>query len=424
MLLGGGVWARRDGAWRCEAGSEPGGQAAHASAGLAAAVSAAAREQAVVVFEPEGLAHQRVETPRVGRRVFASLERVRREYPVVESEGLGWGMEPPEPAPGGAYSTLLHFELAPGLARVREACLGAGSRLTAAWSLFTAASACLRPDRGRPRARIVLVLVPDFAAVAVCGPRRSFKSWTGAISDREWQGIQALIAGGELPQQSLAESGRAGVTVVSEGEACRLCPFWKELRDAGRIESELGLDALAAGAQALPPGHPANLAEPFPEPRDLSPLLVGAGLAGLAAAAALGASALGQRRLLAEKAAADAARESAASERVDALERNRAEIARLRAESPDAAASAGPRREPALEALAAAVPEALTLSEVAISGDAFEIEACVIGADFDPDATRRAFSRGGLEPDAQNGWKLDRAAGRLSVRGRIVPPKP
>ena len=56
----------------------------------------------MVVFEPEGLAHQAVDCPRVGHSVFATLARVRGEHPVVASESLGWGIERPEPARGEA----------------------------------------------------------------------------------------------------------------------------------------------------------------------------------------------------------------------------------------------------------------------------------------------------------------------------------
>src|SRR5471032_1012355 len=59
-----------------------------------------------LVFEPLGIAHQEVECPKVSRKVFASISKVRAEYPVVVSEDIGWGMEPPEPVPGGSYSTL------------------------------------------------------------------------------------------------------------------------------------------------------------------------------------------------------------------------------------------------------------------------------------------------------------------------------
>src|ERR1700678_3858792 len=105
LLLGRTIWTRDAGGWRHES-LEPGaGLAPRAAERLAEILSVPAPGRTIVVFEPEGMAHDVVETPRVNRRVFASLARVRGEHPVVVSENLGWGVEYPEPGPGGELVT-------------------------------------------------------------------------------------------------------------------------------------------------------------------------------------------------------------------------------------------------------------------------------------------------------------------------------
>jgi hypothetical protein len=396
---------------------------------LASALSGEPRAQAVAVFEPEGLAHQSTEAPRVGRAVFASLEKVRSEFPVVESETLGWGIEPPEALPGGSFATLVHFELTPGLVRVNEACEASGSRLRSAWSAHTAAVACLRAASRKPRSRAVLLLLPDYVAVAGCAPgRRSYRSWPGPLAERDWLAVAAFTGEpGEGARQGKAdpEGRRAPLAVVAHGDPSSLCPFWAELRDAGRLEAVLSLDDLAAAAEALSPSHPANLALGLPSSRDLDSVLRCTGLCSATAAVALFAVGLGEGRNLKRTAEADAVSEARAGARLESLERNREEMGRLIAESPDAAGTARAKRFPELLALASAVPDSVVLSGLLIGeDDSFEIEARLTGGDFDAEAARRALLRAGFAAAGGGAWILDKSAGRLSVRGRIQPPLP
>src|ERR1700691_1357216 len=93
MVFGRTIWARNAGVWRSETFDDSGTASRASVARLAEALSSPPAERRIGVFEPEWLAHQSVEVPKVGRAAFAPLARVRNEYPVVESENLGWGIE-------------------------------------------------------------------------------------------------------------------------------------------------------------------------------------------------------------------------------------------------------------------------------------------------------------------------------------------
>jgi hypothetical protein len=403
MILGRGLWARGEDGW---ARTEWSARAGRPAVG-----------EAVLVYEPDGLGHQVVEAPKASRAVFASLEKVRQEFPVVGSEALGWGIEPPEPAAGGAYSTLLHFELTPGLLDLTAE---VGPR--AAWSAFTVAAACL-PARDRAaRTRCVLFLLPGFVALAASGAgKRSFRSWAAPLSERDWGALAFLL--GELDPRAPvamaeAELRRGPITVVAEGESGRSCPFWADLEGSGRIEAVLDLDALAECAVRLPASHPANLLESFPRPYNLDRLLVAAGATGLATAAFLAFLALmAQRAARAESAVARDGAAALAAE-VATLEHNRAEMEELRREVPEAGETPGGGRAQALRSLAEAVPDSVTLTALSIGRDeAFRLEGLVNVPDFDAEAARRQLAHSGFAPDAQGGWAFDAVTGRLSIHG-------
>jgi hypothetical protein len=405
MILGRGLWVRDGGGWaRTE--------------WVPRALRPGLRD-AVLLYEPDGLGHQAVEVPRVSRAVFASLEKVRQEFPVVGSEALGWGIEPPEPAAGGAYSTLLHFELTPGLLDLTAE---AGPR--AAWSAFTVAAACL-PARDRAaRTRCVLFLLPGFVALAAAGAgKRSFRSWPAPLSERDWGALAFLL--GELDPRAPvamaeAELRRGPVTIVAEGDSGRACPFWGDLEGSGRVEAVLDLDALAECAARLPGSHPANLLEAFPRPYYLDRVLVAAGATGLATAAFLAVLALMVQRAARAESAVARDRAAALAAEVATLEHNRAEMEELRREVPEAGETPAGDRGSALRRLVDAVPDSLTLTALSIGQDeAFRIEGLVTGPDFDAEGTRRLLARSGFAPQAQGGWAFDAATGRLSVRGSL-----
>ena len=429
MLLGRSVWLCDSRGWRRESFDGGGELANPAVARLAELLSCERRERTVVVFEPEGLAHQTVDCPKVGRSVFATLARVRGEHPVVGSESLGWGIELPEPVPGGGFSTLMHAELAPGLVYLHDACLRTGSQLHAAWSAFTVATACARAGSALSRARFILILLPGFVAVAIrARGRNSFRGWSGAMADRDWKALCALLGDSEarpgLPMAEV-ELRRGSIAVIAEGEPERVCPVWPELRATGRLEAVAGVDALAGNAARIGPRHPGNLVEGFPRPRRLDRCLAGTAVACFAAASALGAAVPGQLRQLRSEEASGSARAAALEAHLSVLASNQREMEALRKE---ASQSPGPlqlgRRE-ALLGLAEAVPDALTVTSLTIDReDRFEIEALVVGADFDPDGTRKALAHAGFKPEGPSGWQFNAALGRVSVSGRYAAPPP
>lgn len=425
MILGRTVWTREGGAWRSDAVGAGPDPASKAVPGLLEALCIGRGRRAAVVFEPEGMAHPTVETPRVKRAVFASLERIRSEHPVVSSETLGWGIDPPEPGPGGAFCTQIHCELTPGLLGLRDACPRSGFRLGAAWPAFTVAASCVA-SRPEASARFVLLLTPDFTAVAACGVRRSFRAWTGRMADRDWREAFALMGGadGRLGRPRDGEPRRGAIVAVAAGDPALICPAWDELRGSGRVEAVLDLDAFAAAALRLPGGHPANLVEAFPRKLDLDGGLAAAGIAGILAATALGAAAAAGAARFGDERANAALHMGALRDRLRELEGHQREMARLRDEVPErpGIAEAG---SAALSGLAAAIPDALTLTSFSLGpGGRFELEAMVVGTGFDPEGTRAALARCGFAPAEAGGWSYDAATRQLKVRGSFTRIQP
>jgi hypothetical protein len=428
LLLGRSVWTRNPDGWRRESFESGPGGAAAAIARLGERLTGLPPGGRTLVFEPEGLAHQALQTPKVRRDVFASLARVRSDFPVVESESLGWGIEPPEASPAGGYSTLLHSELTPGLIRVREACARDGSRIDAAWSAYSAAVACAKAGIPSGRARFLLILAADFAAVATCTiGKRSFRAWAGPMSERDWKAFSVLLGDSDgRSSGSIGDPGlrRGGIAVIADGEPRRLCPLWGELHGSGRVAAVMDFDALASAVARIPTGHPANLAETFPRPLNLDRYLVPALMAGLCAALAIGALDLGVRRQLRSEDLADRARMAALEDRISGLTRNRSEMLRLESEFPGDGEAARRSTHDALVGLAGAVPDTVTLTSLELDRDGtFAIEAVVVGTPFDPDGLRHGMALVGFDPDSREGWIYDAKSGRLAIRGRIGGPR-
>ncbi len=422
MLLGRSLWVQEASGWRRERARS----VADALSRLSELLAAASSEDAVLVFEPEGLVHEPAETPRVGRSVFCKLERIRTEHPVVESENLGWGLEPPEPVPGGGYSTLVHSEPTPGLVHLREACAGPRSELVSAWSAFTVAAAFLRASS--PRARFALILADNFAAVAACGRgRRAFKAWTGPLSERDWLSLATSLGevdGRPAPSKPDADSRRSPVAVIADGDPAVLCPLWADLQASGRVSSVSTLESLAAAVLQIPFSHPANLVEAFPKARSLDLYLLATGLTGFAAAVALAASSVSERNALRADESASGVRARGMEERLVHLEANKVQMQRMASQIPDSPASS-PRRHASLVGLADAIPDSLTLTSLVIGPDgAFALEGLCVGTDFDAERVRKSLEAKGFVPADHGGWTYEGASGRLLVRGRLTEARP
>ena len=419
MVLGRVLWRRGPAGWQREPFS------AVAAPGLLAGLRGDAGR--CLVFEPEGLGHQTVEVPRVNRAAFASLERVRREFPVVESDVLGWGIEPPEPAAGGSYSTLLHFELTPSLGRGLAATHS--STRSAAWSAFSVAEA---GDRGRAasrRARSMLLLLPEFVAVAQWGgPKRSFKSWAFPLSDRDWKDLAFGLGDADedgAPAKPDPAARRGPVTVVAEGGSEAACPFWERLRQSGRVEAVLDLDGLADRAARLPCRHPANLAEAFPRPLNLDRHLGALNLVAATIVVLMVLLGLAQERAYRRQEPRRAERIASLDLDLASLRRNQAEMAALQAEDLTGEAAIPRDRAAALRALAAVWPDPLTLTRLALGPqEAIRLTAVVNSPGFDAGALAELAAGAGLVTAPRDGSTFDAAKGEVGIHGVLGGRQP
>lgn len=427
MILGRTVWARDANGWRRESFDAGMGPDAGAMLRLAEILSANHVGRSAIVFEPEGVAHETVETPNVSREVFASLARVRSEHPVVDSGDLGWGIEHPDPAPGGTFSTLIHSELAPGLVYLRDACNRAQNRFSAAWTGYTAIAACVDNCRPAHRARLGVILTNGFSAVATCGlGKRSFRAWFGAMAERDWKAFSLLIGDSEpRPSPSIADAAirRGGIVVISEGDPGLVCPFWDKLRASGRVKAVVDMEVLATSVARIPASHPANLLEAFPVPHSLNRQLAAATIVGFSSFAVLGAIALNDRNGFNDADASASIRAMDLRAHLKNLNNNQREMLQLRRQALDGPKSLPVGRHEALLGLAAAIPDALTLTSFTIGKDGeFELEALIIGVGFDSEGVQRALAKLGFVPNSNGGWMYDAPGNRLLVRGRYVEP--
>ena len=379
----------------------------------------------ILVYEPEGIVHQEVDCPKGNRSVFASISKVRAEYPFVVSEDIGWGMEPPEPVPGGSHSTLVHFELSSGLSQVFNAGAARDVSVAAAWSVFSVADACVRNVVPRTEARASLILLPDFVALAVFdGGKRTFRAWPQPLSERDWKTLVFLASGTEQKNGARApEGGQRGgkIVVITDGEPEEMCPIWKELGSSARIDRFLGLDALSAAASKLATRHPANLVSGFPRPFNMDRCLSAVSMSALLSAVLMGVSLRGSANDLkgSEREALNQA--SGLKARAANLEANSEEMAALRREAPDAPAFVAADKAPALRALAEAIPDSLTLTRLVMTKeDLFEMEAILVGGSFDPDGVRRSLAQCGFLAGGGGDWAYDPVARRLYVRGKFA----
>jgi hypothetical protein len=224
----------------------------------------------------------------------------------------------------------------------------------------------------------------------------------------------------------MADAGlrRGSILVIAEGDAERFCPIWKDLYASGRVEAVVDLEALALSAARIPSAHSANMVEAFPRPRDLDRYLAIAAVTGFSAAAAIGAATFQLCKQLRTEDGADSAHSASLQARLGRLGANKKEMAQLRNEAPDGSRPFASSRHDALVGLAAAIPDALTLTSLAIGGDGgFEIEAMVVG-DIDQEKTRQSFERFGFVPGKDKGWDYNVGTGRLSIQGNYHEVRP
>ena len=221
------------------------------------------------------------------------------------------------------------------------------------------------------------------------------------------------------------ELRRGRIGVISEGDPSRICPIWNDIKSSGRLEVLLGMDALADAVGHISVRHPANLLEAFPRPLGLDRYLSAVALGSVVVAACAGLGSIGAKRSYLQTGVANEAKAAAAAGRLAALAANRAEMGALKNEAPDTPGFFPGDRGGALQRIAEAIPDSLTLTSFSIArDDAFEIEALLVGKDLDADGVRQALMRSGFTPGTTNGWSYDAASRRLSIRGRFGETKP
>lgn len=425
MILGRTVWKRDSSVWRIEQFDSGGESVIDTMARVGELTAESTSTRTSVVFEPEGMAHELLETPNVGRAVFATLARVRNEHPVVTSTNLGWGIEIPGQAANGTYSTIIHSEMAPCLVHLKCSCTKSRCRLLAAWSAYTVIEVVVRSRLASFRARRGIVITAGFVAVASCNSaRRSFRTWVGKMSERDWKAFSALVADSEArPSAALGdlESRRSGIVVISDGDPSQSCPIWSELSASGRVKAVIGIGEFAECAAKVPVGHPGNLLEGFPTPLLLDPYLVAVAIVGISVSVMLGGSLLTEYRRFESTNRTVQKHIDELTAHISDLKGNERRMLVLRSEILDSSELLPTGKHRALVALAAAVPDAVTLTSFVIDrDDSFEIEAMVDRVSFNPGTTREAFANHGFAPDQVKGWIYDSADAMLYVRGRYL----
>jgi hypothetical protein len=427
MVLGRTLWTRGATSWTPESLEASSAPELGIIARLRDILSTGQSKRVILIFEPEGMAHEVVETPKVGRAVFSTLSRIRSRYPVVLSDNLGWGIEAPEPDSSGIYSTLLHSELVPGLVYLRGRREDKRTHLACAWSIYTASAACLRSFPGARDAKHVVVLLPGFSAISSHEiTKRSCRTWPDTMTERDWrtlQGILCLGVTGSVTSQ-IGASRQSGVVVISEGSLDRLCPFWDDLRKSGRISAMLNLDDLSSAVRRIPRGSDANLAGSFPDPLRLDPILDATVVLFAAALLVLCALAFNERARYRQWRSEDQGRQALLERRLELLKANKTEVEALKKKAGAIAANISTNKYGALSDLTKVVPESLTLTSLELKRDGtFDIEALIESKEVDSETTRLALAKIGFVP-SRNGWVFDSPLGVLRAHGRYTEPSP
>ena len=423
FILGRSVWMRESSGWRPEPFEFGTGSNIGATKRFREFAATHSPCRMVLIFEPFEMVHECIETPKVDRAVFATLARIKRDHPVVAATNLGWGIEWPEPASGGTYSTLIHSEMAPSLVNLKEAFANAKCRLTSAWSGYTAVEALMKSRLTTPGARYGVVLTCNFVAIATCDiETRSFRSWAGPMAERDWRSLFLLLSKSDEKttiSNAKTESRLGGIVVIAEQEPSSICPFWNDNQFSSRVEAVVGLDSLAEAASKIPTRHPANLLEAFPRPFNLDRYLIAAAITGIAASITFAGIASNDTHLIEATEAATKQRITDISDHLGHLRGNQREMHLLRAQVPDSSDYSSIRIHSSLLELAEAIPDELTLTSLSIDRTGrFEIEALVVGESLNSDLFRDALLRNGFTPDKPDGWKYNVARGALEVRGK------
>ena len=227
-----------------------------------------------ILYEPEGLGHERIPGWYRSRGEFCESLRNRERFPILERAAYAWAFDSTHPESALAAETFVHTEARPRLggwvARSRQA----GLNLVGGWSLMSLCLAIGRSPRRLDSGTVILVACRDFIGVGTYDPDRapcSFKAWAGPQTEQTWRSVLAW-----LREVRAAPECPAGETqppmhlmVYAHGEVLKSSgrlPAWEK---APEEVSLLGFDELAAELARLKKGHTSNLIQSFPRPISL-----------------------------------------------------------------------------------------------------------------------------------------------------------
>jgi hypothetical protein len=154
------------------------------------------RPELTLVYQPETLRSEEVSCPNGRRKVLA--EALGGDHPALLDPDRAWGFEPIL-ALGEGFTTLVHYEEAPGLFFLVAQLAKRGLRVRGAWPLATFLHAL--PTQWSEGGGETVVAVAEHRALAYHHPsdgRRSVKAWGGPDAEpvaRRW--AEALRGKGE-----------------------------------------------------------------------------------------------------------------------------------------------------------------------------------------------------------------------------------
>lgn len=399
IILGGTLWSRGGGGWVSSALVE------RDVAGLC--TDRSGRAELLLIYEPEGMAHERIPGYYRSRAEFSESLRNRERFPVIERAEGAWAIDSLNFDSAVPAETFFHSELKPGLRSLWEDCERKGIALVGAWSLFSVLANLRARRPGGEAASAILVVAGEYIAVAFCdgeGGPGLFRRWLGEPSEQTWRAViiclRELRVGVELPSGAPGAQDGRRLRIYAEGPTLESCPRWGEWQQAGSVRVA-GLDRLAEEVVLSRRSTAPNLIRSFPRPVDVPRLLRAVGaVAVLVLVGAVGSGLDSWRQIHAERARiAEVQREQASLER--SLSSNRAVAAQIEA-------------RPSLRA-------ASTLATVDRLCAALPVNACLSYLHFAPSgAVELAGPYVGASPGVSRIGDMLRSAGISAARADVV----
>lgn len=337
-------------------------------------------DRLLLVWQPQSLLSDPVDTKRVDRATFSKLENVTNSHPLINTGTCGWGFEP---LPKGQMQgrTFLHIESEPGLQAFGEAIEAQGSSVGAAYSLASLVLQSHNKTIGK-----TLVLARDFVLIvktpvtgggaAVGRSTITALFWgeraTSPIGPQQLQ--HQLEAAGFLSDPPSAwrvvateeHASLVGDYLVAGDEASR--KIWHERTSPVTLT---GWETFITAARKSPSlAASADLWDTFPRPRPLGGILIGAGLVSALVAVFFGWQAFSLGKATESRSAAQAAMVEQTQAAVNELAVVAARIRESEARIAQMGASTIPRgRAEMLRLLGDILPEDFTMTSLDLAED-------------------------------------------------------